>query len=89
MGKSSGEGFRWAPMADRRGSWTWWAPLGPMYQAGTLSGNPLAMAAGYAQLRYLKEHPGIYAQLDVLSGQLVAGVAAAAKAAAVRWPITA
>jgi glutamate-1-semialdehyde 2,1-aminomutase len=59
------------------------APLGPMYQAGTLSGNPLAMAAGYAQLRYLKEHKEIYAKLDKLSGDLVAGVAAAAKAAAV------
>jgi glutamate-1-semialdehyde 2,1-aminomutase len=59
------------------------APLGPMYQAGTLSGNPLAMAAGYAQLRYLKEHKEIYAKLDKLSGELVAGVAAAAKAAAV------
>jgi glutamate-1-semialdehyde 2,1-aminomutase len=59
------------------------APLGPMYQAGTLSGNPLAMAAGYAQLRYLKEHKDIYANLDKLSGDLVAGVAAAAKAAGV------
>jgi glutamate-1-semialdehyde 2,1-aminomutase len=59
------------------------APLGPMYQAGTLSGNPLAMAAGYAQLRYLKEHKDIYAKLDKLSGDLVAGVAAAAKAAGV------
>lgn len=59
------------------------APLGPMYQAGTLSGNPLAMAAGYAQLKYLKEHKEIYAQLDKLSGELVAGVAAAAKAAGV------
>ena len=59
------------------------APLGPMYQAGTLSGNPLAMAAGYAQLRYLKEHKEIYPKLDKLSGELVAGVAAAAKAAAV------
>jgi glutamate-1-semialdehyde 2,1-aminomutase len=59
------------------------APLGPMYQAGTLSGNPLAMAAGYAQLRYLKEHKDIYAKLDTLSGDLVAGVAAAAKAAGV------
>ncbi len=59
------------------------APLGPMYQAGTLSGNPLAMAAGYAQIRYLKEHKDIYAQLDTLSGELVAGVAAAAKAAGV------
>src|SRR6201987_182667 len=59
------------------------APLGPMYQAGTLSGNPLAMAAGYAQLRYLKEHKDIYARLDKLSSDLVAGVAAAAKAAGV------
>jgi len=59
------------------------APLGPMYQAGTLSGNPLAMAAGYAQLRYLKEHKEIYARLDKLSGDLVAGVAAAAKSAGV------
>jgi len=59
------------------------APLGPMYQAGTLSGNPLAMAAGYAQIRYLKEHKGLYAQLDTLSGELVAGLAAAAKAAGV------
>jgi glutamate-1-semialdehyde 2,1-aminomutase len=59
------------------------APLGPMYQAGTLSGNPLAMAAGYAQLRYLKEHKELYAKLDKLSGELVAGVAAAAKSAGV------
>jgi glutamate-1-semialdehyde 2,1-aminomutase len=59
------------------------APLGPMYQAGTLSGNPLAMAAGYAQLRYLKEHKELYAKLDKLSGELAAGVAAAAKSAGV------
>jgi glutamate-1-semialdehyde 2,1-aminomutase len=59
------------------------APLGPMYQAGTLSGNPLAMAAGHAQLRYLREHKRLYAQLDKLSGELVTGVAVAAKAAGV------
>ena len=59
------------------------APLGPMYQAGTLSGNPLAMAAGYAQLHYLKEHKDIYGKLDKLSGELVAAVAAAAKSAGV------
>ena len=59
------------------------APLGPMYQAGTLSGNPLAMAAGCAQLRYLREHKEIYQKLENLSGELVAGVAAAAKAAGV------
>jgi glutamate-1-semialdehyde 2,1-aminomutase len=55
------------------------APLGPVYQAGTLSGNPLAMAAGYATLSYLREHKDVYAKLDKLAGEVVAGVAAAAK----------
>ncbi|MBZ5574252.1 MAG: glutamate-1-semialdehyde 2,1-aminomutase [Acidobacteriia bacterium] len=60
------------------------APLGPMYQAGTLSGNPLAMAAGLATLRHLREHKQeIYERLDKLSGELAAGVAAAAKDAGV------
>src|SRR3984957_4886162 len=60
------------------------APLGPMYQAGTLSGNPLAMAAGLATLRHLREHKQeIYPRLDKLSGELVDGVAAAAKDAGV------
>jgi glutamate-1-semialdehyde 2,1-aminomutase len=60
------------------------APLGPMYQAGTLSGNPLAMAAGCAMLKQLRDRKGeIYPQLDKLSGQLVEGVAAAAKEAGV------
>ena len=59
------------------------APLGPVYQAGTLSGNPLAMAAGYATLRYLREHKEIYAKLDKFSAEVVAGVAAAAKEAGV------
>jgi glutamate-1-semialdehyde 2,1-aminomutase len=59
------------------------APLGPVYQAGTLSGNPLAMAAGYATLSYLREHKDIYAKLDKLAGEVVDGVAAAAKDAGV------
>ncbi|MBZ5597540.1 MAG: glutamate-1-semialdehyde 2,1-aminomutase [Acidobacteriia bacterium] len=60
------------------------APLGPVYQAGTLSGNPLAMAAGLATLRHLKEHKKeIYPRLDKLSGELAAGVALAAKEAGV------
>src|SRR5229473_7698698 len=60
------------------------APLGPVYQAGTLSGNPLAMAAGLATLRYLRDHKGmIYRQLDKSSGVLATGVAAAAKNAGV------
>ena len=39
------------------------APCGPVYQAGTLSGNPVAMAAGLAQLTYLKEHPEVYVHI--------------------------
>lgn len=55
------------------------APLGPVYQAGTLSGNPLAMAAGIATLRELKTRPGIYQQLEQRSAALVEGVLNAAK----------
>lgn len=59
------------------------APLGPVYQAGTLSGNPLAMAAGYTTLRYLRDHKDLYKQLDTRSSELVAGVANAAKDAGI------
>jgi glutamate-1-semialdehyde 2,1-aminomutase len=60
------------------------APLGPMYQAGTLSGNPLAMAAGCAMLKQLRDRKGeIYPRLEKLSADLVDGVAAAAKEAGV------
>ena len=56
------------------------APLGPMYQAGTLSGNPLAMAAGIAQLKILREKKNeIYPRLENLSAKLVESVAAVAK----------
>ncbi len=50
------------------------APLGPVYQAGTLSGNPLAVAAGLAMLRYLKAHPEVYAQLETRTARLAASV---------------
>ncbi len=40
------------------------SPSGPVYQAGTLSGNPLAMAAGYAALTHIRENPGLYDELD-------------------------
>jgi glutamate-1-semialdehyde 2,1-aminomutase len=64
------------------------APLGPVYQAGTLSGNPLAMAAGIAMLCQLKANrQQFYKQLDEMAGKLVAGVMTAAKDAGV--PITA
>ncbi len=60
------------------------APLGPVYQAGTLSGNPLAMAAGIATLCQLKaSREAFYKQLDEMSGKLVAGIMTAAKEAGV------
>ena len=56
------------------------APLGPVYQAGTLSGNPLAMAAGITMLSQLKQNrQQYYRQLDEYAGKLVAGVLDAAK----------
>ena len=64
------------------------APLGPMYQAGTLSGNPLAMAAGIAMLRTLRNHRReLYPRLEKLTTSLVNRVTDAAREAAV--PITA
>jgi len=49
------------------------APSGPVYQAGTLSGNPLAMAAGYSALKHIKENSGIYKQLEEKSAYLEKG----------------
>ena len=49
------------------------APSGPVYQAGTLSGNPLAMTAGYAALKHIKENPGIYNELEEKSAYLEKG----------------
>ena len=50
------------------------APLGPVYQAGTLSGNPVAMAAGLAQLKILSSHPEIYDRLERQGAMLQAGL---------------
>ncbi|MFB9862550.1 glutamate-1-semialdehyde 2,1-aminomutase [Rufibacter immobilis] len=49
------------------------APAGPVYQAGTLSGNPIAMSAGMAALTYLNEHPEVYTQLQHITDKLVNG----------------
>jgi glutamate-1-semialdehyde 2,1-aminomutase len=61
------------------------APLGPVYQAGTLSGNPLAMAAGLATLALL-DNPGTYEKLETASAALAAGLLDASRRAGV--PVT-
>lgn len=50
------------------------SPSGPVYQAGTLSGNPLAMNAGFASLSYIREHPDIYKTLEEKSSYLANGI---------------
>jgi len=63
------------------------APLGPVYQAGTLSGNPLAMAAGIATVSYLQEHASeVYPKLEAMAKTVAEGVAAEAVRAGV--PLT-
>jgi glutamate-1-semialdehyde 2,1-aminomutase len=57
------------------------SPVGPVYQAGTLSGNPLAMNAGFAALSYIKEHPEVYQQLEENSEYLEKGIIDGIKAA--------
>ncbi|WP_102125239.1 glutamate-1-semialdehyde 2,1-aminomutase [Deinococcus planocerae] len=59
------------------------SPQGPVYQAGTLSGNPLAMAAGLATLSVLEADPGIYERLEGYTSRLADGLKAAAREAGV------
>jgi glutamate-1-semialdehyde 2,1-aminomutase len=84
LGKIVGGGLPVGAYGGREEIMAMVAPLGPVYQAGTLSGNPLAMAAGLATVRELKRNPGIYTQLERRSSALVEGVLNHAKARSVR-----
>jgi glutamate-1-semialdehyde 2,1-aminomutase len=72
IGKIIGGGLPLAAYGGRADIMRKIAPLGPVYQAGTLSGNPLAVAAGLAMLRHLIAHPEIYETLEARSAQLTA-----------------
>ena len=76
FGKVIGGGLPVAAYGGRRDIMQMVAPLGPVYQAGTLSGNPLAMRAGLATLPKLAE-PDFYAQLDAKANRLAEGLRAA------------
>ena len=82
LGKVVGGGFPAAAYGGRRELMEQMAPEGPVYQAGTLSGNPLAVAAGLATLRRLAE-PGTYEALETLAQRLTRGLAERAEAAGV------
>lgn len=82
LGKIVGGGLPAAAYGGRRDIMSMVAPSGPVYQAGTLSGNPLATAAGTAQLEALRE-PGMYERLEQVSAALAEGMRQAAEAAGV------
>jgi glutamate-1-semialdehyde 2,1-aminomutase len=74
MGKIIGGGLPLAAYGGRADIMSKIAPLGPIYQAGTLSGNPLAVAAGIAMVRYLQSHPEVYQIVEQRAAALTAGV---------------
>ncbi len=73
FGKIIGGGLPVGAFGGKREIMEILSPGGPVYQAGTLSGNPLAMSAGYAALTYIKKHPEIYVQLEKSSMYLENG----------------
>jgi glutamate-1-semialdehyde 2,1-aminomutase len=82
LGKIVGGGLPAACFCGRADVMSRLAPLGPVYQAGTLSGNPLALAAGLATLGLLAR-PGTYERLEQLGARLEQGLRAAAKRAGI------
>jgi len=85
MGKVIGGGLPVGAYGGRADIMGMVAPAGPMYQAGTLSGNPLAMTAGIKTLELLKQ-PGSYERLEAMTSRLIAGIMDGARSAGL--PIT-
>ncbi|MEI7582331.1 glutamate-1-semialdehyde 2,1-aminomutase [Runella sp.] len=73
MGKIIGGGMPVGAYGGKREIMDCVSPAGPVYQAGTLSGNPIAMSAGLAMLRYLDAHPEVYMRLDEVGNTITAG----------------
>lgn len=87
FGKIIGGGMPVGAFAGRKEIMEHIAPAGKVYQAGTLSGNPIAMIAGYTLLKTLQEHPSIYTQLEEKTTQLATGLREAFGAAGVVYQI--
>ncbi len=82
LGKIVGGGLPVGVFGGKRKFMDQLAPLGPVYQAGTLSGNPLAMAAGIATVGYLQEHAAeVYTRLEATTKAVAEGVAREAASA--------
>lgn len=76
LGKIIGGGMPVGAYGGRKEIMSMIAPSGPVYQAGTLSGNPIAMASGYAMLTYINEHPEIYESLEKKGSEIETGARA-------------
>jgi glutamate-1-semialdehyde 2,1-aminomutase len=74
LGKIIGGGMPVGAYGGRKEIMDQVSPSGPVYQAGTLSGNPIAMSAGLAMLRYLNDHSEVYSQLNKITGSIVDGI---------------
>jgi len=73
LGKIIGGGMPVGAYGGKKEIMDYISPAGPVYQAGTLSGNPIAMSAGFAMLNHLNSHPEIYEQLEKTGQRLAAG----------------
>jgi len=75
LGKIIGGGMPVGAYGGKKEIMDFVSPVGPVYQGGTLSGNPIAMAAGLGMLHYLNEHPEVYTRLNEIGMQLSSGFA--------------
>lgn len=75
LGKIIGGGMPVGAYGGKKEIMEFVSPAGPVYQAGTLSGNPIAMAAGLKMLHYLNDHPEVYTRLNEIGMQLTSGIA--------------
>lgn len=87
MGKIIGGGMPVGAYGGRADIMNMVAPAGPVYQAGTLSGNPIAMSAGLAMLHHLNEHPEVYTRLEEIGQTLTAGFRAGLQKAGLPYTI--
>lgn len=87
LGKIIGGGLPVGAYGGKKEIMDWVAPVGKVYQAGTLSGNPIAMSAGLAMLKMLNENPQIYTDLEVITSQIVSGIKSVLKELSLNYTI--
>ncbi|GAB4200976.1 MAG: glutamate-1-semialdehyde 2,1-aminomutase [Thermoflexibacter sp.] len=87
LGKIIGGGLPVGAYGGKKEIMDWVAPVGKVYQAGTLSGNPIAISAGLAMLKILNENPQIYTDLEVITSQIVSGIKGVLKELSLNYTI--